>query len=253
MRCPASAQMKITGLGSVPAAAVRRVGSAQGARAPSTPAVRRGKIDSPGGARQSTRPRRRAHKASLRAQGVRRRPAHRTSDRRSPVLNLPAAACYVPFVQSSGEGVPCLCRGLVAALVARRAARRPAPRCWAPSGAGSHQLAATGCAPRLRRVDGDAGRVGSGEVDDDDVRRRSGSRRSRRRKRIGRSAAKATRRRTPPRVVGSRLAERGSTDDWEPAVATDPSAPSYVYLLTTPIRDEPARAARAIARRRSSR
>jgi hypothetical protein len=85
-------------------------------------------------------------------------------------------------------------------------------------GVGSHSRGEEGRAG-TEEVDGDAGRAGSEELDDDDAVTAE------------RLEALATTSNPATGWVGSRLLN-APTDDWEPAVATDPSAP-YVYLLTT--------------------
>ena len=80
-------------------------------------------------------------------------------------------------------------------------------------------------------VDGDAGRAGSEEVDDDDAVTAERLEALAKAKANGTFGGKATTTNPTTGWVGSRLVN-ALTDDWEPAVATDPSAP-YVYLLTT--------------------
>ena len=98
------------------------------------------------------------------------------------------------------------------------------------SGVGSH-IRGDGMRAGSEEVDGDAGRAGSEEVDDDDAltaERLEALAKAKANRTFG---GKATTTNPTTGWVGSRLVN-APTDDWEPAVATDPSSP-YVYLLTT--------------------
>jgi len=83
----------------------------------------------------------------------------------------------------------------------------------------------------VEEVDGEAGRAGSEELDDDDAVTAERLDALAKAKANGTFGGKATTTSPVTGWVGSRLLN-APTDDWEPAVATDSSAP-YVYLLTT--------------------
>ena len=80
------------------------------------------------------------------------------------------------------------------------------------------------------QIRGDAVRAGSQEVDDDALTAERLEALATA-KANGTFGGRATTTNPATGWVGSRLVN-APTDDWEPAVATDPSAP-YVYLLTT--------------------
>jgi len=80
-------------------------------------------------------------------------------------------------------------------------------------------------------VGGDRARAGSEEVDDDEGLTAERLEALAKAKANGTFGGKATTTNPATGWVGSRLVN-APTDDWEPAVATDPSTP-YVYLLTT--------------------
>jgi hypothetical protein len=98
------------------------------------------------------------------------------------------------------------------------------------SGVGSH-IRGNGMRAGSEEIDGDAGRAGSEEVDDDDALTAARLEALAKAKANGTFGGKATTTNPATGWLGSRLVN-APTDDWEPAVATDPSAP-YVYLLTT--------------------
>ena len=85
--------------------------------------------------------------------------------------------------------------------------------------------------PERDRSEGEAGRAGSEEVDDEATVAAERLDALAAAKANGTFGGKATTTNAASGWVGSRLLN-ASTDDWEPAVATDPAAPN-VYLLTT--------------------